>query len=89
MLDLLRLALSRGMGGAITEKEIFLSAQQGWMTVLIEGSGWVADEIAEKYQAGDSELLAKLSRDHRMVVVSKNDPEELMNVLRMGGFFPV
>ena len=75
-------------GGAITEKEIFLSAQQGWMTVLIEGSGRVADEIAEKYQAGDSELLAKLPRDHRMVVVSKNDPEELTDVLQTHGFFP-
>jgi hypothetical protein len=75
-------------GGPITEKEILMSAARGWPTILIKGSGRVADEMAAKLQAGDADLLAKFPKGHRVAVISKDDPEGLRRALVLAGFFP-
>ncbi len=69
-------------GGAVTEDEIMHSIKKGWMTVLVNGSGRVTDEIISKLHFGDIE-----HRDH-IKIVDKADPETLTEFLVQFGFFP-
>jgi hypothetical protein len=73
-------------GGPITGKEIIRSANQGWPTILIKGSGRVTGEIIAKLETEDATLLSQLPAKHKVIVVSKDDPEALRNELLRNGF---
>lgn len=74
-------------GGAITQEEIEKSAARKWLTVLIEGSGRVADEIINKIK-NDYEGLSEYFKGDHVVVISKDWPEDLRSLLVGKGFFP-
>ncbi len=73
-------------GGEITREEIMRSAKKGWPTILVRGSGRVTDEIIVKLEAGDEELMKLLPKEHRLVIVDKNDPVGLSERLADLGF---
>jgi hypothetical protein len=73
-------------GGLVTADEIKKAAKQGWPTLLVEGSGRATDEIIEKYRNRDADLMAELPEDPNIIIISKNDPEKLREVLLHTGF---
>lgn len=73
-------------GGPITADEIGRSAKAGWPTILVKGSGRVADELAAKLEAEDTEFLATLPREHKVVIVDRRDPATLRATLIRFGF---
>lgn len=73
-------------GGGVTTEEIMKSAKNGWPTILVNGSGRASDEIAAKLEAGDAELLAQLPANHKLIAVSKENPNELRSALIEYGF---
>lgn len=73
-------------GGGVTEQEILRSARLGWPTLLVRGSGRKTDEIAERFMAGDRELLDSLPNGHRMMLAERGDPGTLRRLLVQDGF---
>lgn len=69
-------------GGPVTEKEIMRSAKLGWPTFLVSGTGRVTDELIGKLAIGTLEL----PKQHRVVVVSKDNPSTLRGALIEHGF---
>ena len=73
-------------GGGVTAKEILASAKRGWPTFVVKGSGRKADEFAQKLEDRDPELLAQLPANHKLIIVSKERPEEFRVQLATHGF---
>lgn len=67
-------------GGPITRDEIMRSINKGWLTILIEGSGRVVDEMITEL---DNRTLNPSTTPF---LVSKNDPKELRDLLIEKGF---
>ena len=40
-------------GGDISRKEVLSSVRQGWPLIVIEGTGGLADDIAQKFEGKD------------------------------------
>lgn len=76
-------------GGPITEDEIMRSARLGWPTFVVRGSGRVADEIANKMDAGNEELLSKLPKNHRLRIVDRDNSFTLRRELNEFGFLSI
>lgn len=73
-------------GGGVTKEEILRSAQKGWPTILVRGSGRGTDEYITLLEAGDEAFLAKLPKNHRMIVVDRSNPQTLRDALIGCGF---
>ncbi len=73
-------------GGPITVDEIMRSATRGWPTIVIKGSGRGSDEIAAKFEAGDADLMGKLGKKHKLVIVNREDPASFRDALITFGF---
>lgn len=80
------LALITWNGGAVTEEEIMKAVNLHWPVILIEGSGRVTDEIAKKLKENDEETKKKLGNGDNVIVVSKDEPENLRLALIQCGF---
>lgn len=73
-------------GGPITRDEILRSAKKGWPTIIITGTGRVADEISEQLIKNDPALMSQLPNDHRLWFTGKESPQALHGLLRDHGF---
>lgn len=78
-------------GGEITREEIQMSAQRGWPTIIVKGSGRVADEIATAVEAGNFSGFGNLPKNqtNHIIIVNHNDPAGLRQVLISQGFLQV
>jgi hypothetical protein len=79
-----KLGLLSWNGGEVTKLEIIKSTQQGWPTILIEGSGRVTDEIIKAIRAGTT--LPDGLKPEAVRIVNKDDPRALRKVLINDGF---
>ena len=68
-------------GGGVTASEILRSAQLGWPTIVVKGSGRKADEFAARLEAGDEDLLRQLPLGHKLMVADRSDPGTLRRLL--------
>ncbi len=75
-------------GGDITKQEIIRSANLGWPTYLVRGSGRACDEIIGAIESGKADTISGLKDIKTLVIVSKYSPADLRNQLMMSGFFP-
>ena len=79
-------------GGAVTKDEVIMSIKQGWVTILVEGSGRATDELIAEIRADDigskfaDHGLPKNWREHTEIVPKV--PEFLRAVLIEHGFLP-
>ncbi len=73
-------------GGPVTKDEIMRSAKRGWPTIVIRGSGRVADEIAAQLDANDPVLMNQLPKNHNLVAADRNDSATLRIALQGFGF---
>ena len=76
-------------GGDFTRKEIVRSAQLGWPTILIKGSGRMTDEIINKLDMDPVAFLAEnkiLVKRPVFYIASKDSPVELTTIFRSEGF---
>ncbi|HCC23807.1 TPA: hypothetical protein DF272_06565 [Candidatus Falkowbacteria bacterium] len=64
-------------GGSVTKKEIINSAEHGWSTILVAGSGRAADEMI-----ADSNFISQSN----VFIVHKDDPQNLRATLINLGF---
>ncbi len=77
-------------GGVVTKDEIIMSIKQGWVTVLITGTGRATDELAAELKADDVAFGGKYNLPATWAtmthVVPKTDPSALHNILASRGF---
>jgi hypothetical protein len=76
-------------GGLVTEDEVLRSAKQGWPTFVVRGSGRLADEISQKLESGNQELLSKLPKNHRLRIVERDNSFTLRSQLQEFGFLSI
>jgi hypothetical protein len=69
-------------GGGITGDEIEGAIKRKWPVFLVKGSGRITDEYVAKVEADDKALPA----NHRLIVVPREDPNELRKALLREGF---
>lgn len=79
-----KLGLISWNGGDVTKLEIIKSAQQGWPTILVEGSGRVTDEIIKAIKAKTT--LPDGLKPEVVRIVGKDDPRALRDALVQDGF---
>ena len=75
-------------GGDITKAEIVRSANLGWPTFVVRGSGRACDEIIGLIENGKTDTISGLKDSKTLVIVDKNNPADLKNQMMMRGFFP-
>lgn len=64
------------------------SAMRGWPTIVVRGSGRVADEICAQLDANDPALMEQLPKKHNLVIADRSDPATLRIALQGFGFLP-
>ena len=73
-------------GGPVTREEIMRSAKKGWPTIVVTGTGRVADEISQQFIKGDLALMSQLPKEHQLWFTSKENPQTLHRLLKEKGF---
>jgi hypothetical protein len=77
-------------GGAVTKDEVIMSIKQGWVTILIKGTGRATDELVTEMEVGGNTFCEKngLPSNWRTktYTVQKDSPLELCAVLANCGF---
>ncbi len=82
-----RLGICSWNGGDITRNEIMRAIKLKWPVFLIKGSGRVTDELIQKINSQDSEVIAQIPENHGSIyVVDRSNPTDLRNALIEEGF---